>query len=73
MRQTQTTTTAIVTRTGRMLWRRSEGSRRSTRYADRSPHQTAPNGWELWSDTQRDAGGRIYPAGTFPHAGLYGR
>jgi hypothetical protein len=66
-----TTTTPIITRNGRLLWRQSNGTRRSTRYAERFPGQTQPTGWELWSETQRDAGGRAYPAGVFPVAGIY--
>lgn len=69
-----TTYTAITTRTGTELWkleRRGPRGGREVLYAERRPSATEPTGWELWSDTQRDAGGSMSPAGTFPHAGLY--
>jgi len=62
-----------VTVRGRALWRSREyGARGAVHYlyAQRRPGAQAPNGWELWSECARDAGGVAAPAGTYGHIGL---
>jgi hypothetical protein len=62
-------TEPIVGRYGRLLWVRTDGTRRGTRYAERHEGQTEPHALALWSESQRTAGGRGYAAGTFAGVG----
>jgi hypothetical protein len=68
------TCTAITRRDGALLWKIVEhGPRGGAQvwYAERREGDSEPTGWETWAQSQREAGGRIYPAGTFPRGGLY--